>query len=127
MCSSPSTSVSSKLLARSICLIRCRSSFHDIFLPWEYPRHIIVDHRCFWAEQYLLQAFLALNNSYEVMFASQAVIREHPNQLTPIVPSFEPDTESARQASAFWLRRCATTESSTSGPEEDVSDGVELR
>ncbi len=33
---------------------------HDIFLPYDYPRDWVVDQRRAWAEQYLLQAFLAL-------------------------------------------------------------------
>jgi hypothetical protein len=32
--------------------------FHDIFLPFEYPRYWVVDERRALAEQYLLQAFL---------------------------------------------------------------------
>lgn len=32
---------------------------HDVFLPYEYPREWVVDERRAWAEQYLLQAFLA--------------------------------------------------------------------
>lgn len=33
--------------------------FHDVFLPYEYPRHWVVEERRAYAEQYLLHAFLA--------------------------------------------------------------------
>lgn len=42
---------------------------HDIFLPAEYPKEWILRDRRFWTEQYLLQAFLAFNKTYEVLWA----------------------------------------------------------
>lgn len=39
---------------------------HDIFLPAEYPKTWLFDSNFFFNEQYLLQAFLAFNNSFEV-------------------------------------------------------------
>ena len=39
---------------------------HDIFLPAEYPKEWVLNDHRFWTEQYLLQAFLAFNRSYEV-------------------------------------------------------------
>jgi hypothetical protein len=41
--------------------------FHDIFLPWEYPRDWFDQMQYYWAEQYLLQAFLAFNDAFEVV------------------------------------------------------------
>src|SRR5207248_5772871 len=40
------------LLARGVVV-----HFHDIFMPWEYPREWFEEHEWYWAEQYLLQAF----------------------------------------------------------------------
>ncbi len=42
---------------------------HDIFLPYEYPRVFAERSGLHWAEQYLLQAFLAGNRDYEVLAA----------------------------------------------------------
>ncbi len=42
--------------------------FHDIFLPTEYPKDWILKDYRFWNEQYLLQAFLAFNNHFEVLW-----------------------------------------------------------
>lgn len=79
--------------------------FHDVFLPWEYPSEFILSHRCYWAEQYLLHAFLAQNPTYEVLFSAQAVVREESNTLNRFIPSFRPGSRSAREASAFWIQR----------------------
>jgi hypothetical protein len=40
---------------------------HDIFLPLEYPRDWVLKNHWFWSEQYLLQAFLAFNDQFEVL------------------------------------------------------------
>ena len=50
--------------------------FHDIFLPSHYPREWVMERNCFWAEQYLLQAFLAHNDAWRVIW-SGAVIHLH--------------------------------------------------
>ena len=55
--------------------------FHDIFLPWEYPRPWLTEMRYYWTEQYLLQAFLAYNREFEVLVPAQALAREFPERL----------------------------------------------
>jgi predicted O-methyltransferase YrrM len=77
--------------------------FHDIFLPWSYPRDWVVRRRRYWAEQYLLQAFLSMNSEYEVLLAAHWVARARTHQLADLVPSFGPDV----QPGAFWIRRLA--------------------
>jgi hypothetical protein len=66
--------------------------FHDVFLPYEYPRDWVVEKRLAWAEQYLLQAFLAFNRSFEVLLAAYALAR---------------DGRLRGQPGAFWIRRVA--------------------
>jgi hypothetical protein len=74
--------------------------FHDIFLPYPYPRgHLEGAH--FWAEQYLLQAFLAGNPAWEVLAAAYALARSYPDRLAACVPSFGPGVNPG----AFWIRR----------------------
>jgi hypothetical protein len=75
--------------------------FHDIFLPWEYPREWFESMQYYWAEQYLLQAFLAFNGAFEVLLPAHAVAREHPERLAAVIPSFSP----GRQPGAIWLVR----------------------
>jgi Methyltransferase domain len=74
--------------------------FHDIFSPWEYHRHWI-EGDWKWNEQYLLQAFLSMNPSYEVLVSCQALVRERAEELAKLVPTLR--RESA--PSAFWMRR----------------------
>jgi hypothetical protein len=75
--------------------------FHDIFLPWEYPQVWFEQMDYFWAEQYLLQAFLAFNDSFEVVLPASAIAREYPERLDAAVPSFSP----GRRPGAFWITR----------------------
>ena len=74
---------------------------HDVFLPFEYPEGFAAAFGLYWAEQYLLQAFLSMNRGYEVLFANAALERlrtsEQREQLPPGTP--------AGGGSAFWLRR----------------------
>ena len=44
--------------------------FHDIFLPFEYPRIWLEERRLFWNEQYLVQAFLIHNRRARILFAN---------------------------------------------------------
>jgi hypothetical protein len=75
--------------------------FHDIFLPWEYPRAWFAEMGWYWAEQYLLQAFLAYNDCFEVLVPAHALAREHPSRLGSVVPSFTDEV----QPGSMWLRR----------------------
>lgn len=75
--------------------------FHDIFLPYEYPREWVVDGRLAWAEQYLLQAFLAFNQAFEVVLPLHALARSEHDAVHRLIPSFGPDVSPG----AFWIRR----------------------
>jgi len=74
---------------------------HDIFLPYEYPRRWVTELRLAWAEQYLLQAFLAFNPAFQVVLPAHALARETPDVLSAAIPSFGAGTEPG----AFWMRR----------------------
>jgi hypothetical protein len=75
--------------------------FHDIFLPWEYPREWSTEMGYFWAEQYLLQAFLAFNREFEVVLPAQALARDYPDRLAGVVPSLR----EGGHPGSMWLRR----------------------
>jgi hypothetical protein len=62
--------------------------FHDIFLPAEYPRKFVIENLCFWSEQYLLQAFLAFNCSFEVLWASSALQFARKQELESLFSSW---------------------------------------
>jgi Methyltransferase domain len=75
--------------------------FHDIFLPWEYPRKWAEDYGLFWNEQYLLQAFLSLNDEFEILCALYALARSRPDDLRELIASWRDDAVPG----AFWIRR----------------------
>lgn len=73
--------------------------FHDIYLPFEYPRRQVEGLGYHWAEQYLLQAFLAFNRDFEVLVPLHLLTREYADQLGEVLPLVPTATAS------FWLRR----------------------
>jgi predicted O-methyltransferase YrrM len=75
--------------------------FHDIFLPYEYPRTWLEDYGLYWAEQYLVQAFLAFNSGYEIVAAVHALQRERLTAMRPLLPDGAGDL----LGGAFWIRR----------------------
>ena len=75
--------------------------FHDIFLPWEYPRQWFQEMHWYWAEQYLLQAFLAYNHDFEVIVPAHALARDHPERLAASIPSFTAGVAPG----SMWIRR----------------------
>jgi hypothetical protein len=76
--------------------------FHDIFLPYEYPRDWVLDEKRFWNEQYALQAFLAFNDSFRVIWSSQLMHRRHSPALQAAFSSYDPLRHSP---GSFWMRR----------------------
>jgi hypothetical protein len=78
---------------------------HDIFLPAEYPKEwVLKDHR-FWTEQYLLQAFLAFNNAFEVLMAGSFLHLYHAEKLKAAFASYDP---AKVWPGSFWMRRAVS-------------------
>jgi len=75
---------------------------HDIFLPAEYPKEWVLKNYIFWNEQYLLQAFLAFNNSFEVLWAGSYMHLRHPDKLEEAFSSYKRDKI---WPSSFWIRK----------------------
>jgi hypothetical protein len=80
--------------------------FHDINLPYAPPESYYrnPEFRVFWTEEYLLQAFLAFNPSFEVLLAMGYLQREHAEEFRRAFPHFDPATNWADSGS-FWIRR----------------------
>ena len=77
---------------------------HDIFFPYDYPRQWVVDRRWFWNEQYLLQAFLAMNPSYKVLFGTYFMKSRYPEKMDAFFK--EPEGYHRRlQNSSFWMQK----------------------
>jgi hypothetical protein len=75
--------------------------FHDIFRPFAYPRIFYERYNVHWQEQYLLQAFLAYNPTYEVLLANHALWRIHPERMTREFAGLR----EGMQPGGFWLLR----------------------
>jgi Methyltransferase domain len=76
--------------------------FHDIFLPREYPREWIHNQHRFWTEQYILQAFLAFNDSFKVIWPGQLMHAQRTEVLEKLIPSYCKDNASP---GSFWIQR----------------------
>jgi hypothetical protein len=79
---------------------------HDILLPAEYKRRTVLEKYRFWTEQYLLQAFLTFNDSFEILWTSHFMHLRHPNVLAAAFESYR--RNEGRNESppvSFWMRR----------------------
>jgi len=74
---------------------------HDIMLPADYGRRWVLEQCRFYTEQYVLQAFLTLNDSFEVMLAGAFLAASHPDKLKDTFDSFDPGATPG----SFWMRR----------------------
>ena len=75
---------------------------HDIFMPAEYPRKWVMEDRRFWTEQYLLQAFLAFNDHFEVVWGASYMHLRHPDKLTAAFASYD---RHVHWPGSFWLQK----------------------
>ena len=75
---------------------------HDIFMPREYPERWLREERYFWTEQYLLQAFLAFNTAFSVVWAGAWMKARHPDALASSFASYIPRET---RPGSFWIVR----------------------
>jgi len=84
---------------------------HDIFLPLEYPKNWLDWQLRFWNEQYLLQAFLAFNDRFQVLWAGSYMHVHHPEILAAAFGSYRDHGGRSRYDNdqnwplSFWMRR----------------------
>jgi predicted O-methyltransferase YrrM len=75
----------------------------DIFTPRDYPDHWLRAERHLWNEQYLLESFLAFNDSFEVICASNWLKHNHQKAFLEACPMMVHDP--SQEPGAFWIRR----------------------
>jgi hypothetical protein len=75
--------------------------FHDIFLPFDYPKAWIVNNEWTWNEQYLVQALLQGSTEFHVLWPGHYFQRTRPD-LTEIF-----DYPYVKTGSSLWLRKIA--------------------
>jgi hypothetical protein len=80
---------------------------HDVSLPKPYPALYFRNH-WYWMEQYVLQAFLAFNSRFEVMWPGNYLMTKCPEKLRA---AFSPEYDVMRrlypfsEPTSFWMRR----------------------
>lgn len=73
---------------------------HDIFFPNEYPEIWVTKEHRFWAEQYLLQAFLMFNQDFSIIFANNYLGYKYPKQIKSVFPK-----SPFYKGGSIWIRR----------------------
>jgi len=74
---------------------------HDIFLPYEYPKEFVLEHRWGWGEQYLVHALLMGNPSFEILWPSYFMWQTYRQQVLGTVRGYR----GSLPPSSLWLRR----------------------
>ena len=74
---------------------------HDIFSPKNYLKQWLIDEVKFWNEQYLLEAFLSHNSSWEIIGALNYLHHNHYEQLKSVAPFLSPD----REPGSFYIKK----------------------
>jgi predicted O-methyltransferase YrrM len=74
---------------------------HDIFSPRHYRKEWLQKEFRFWNEQYLLEAFLYYNGSYEIMYSLNYLKNDAFEETKKILPHIVKEDEPA----SFWLKK----------------------
>jgi hypothetical protein len=74
---------------------------HDIFTPRHYRKEWLVDEVRLWNEQYLLEAFLYFNESFEILFTLNHLKNSYFHQTQSVLTNLTEDIEPG----SFWLRK----------------------
>jgi len=76
---------------------------HDIRFPYDYPKEWVLKAKKFWAEQYLLQMFLAFNDSFEILFAGNYMYDKYPKIMVDSLVGLNLGGDG--WPGCFWIRR----------------------
>jgi len=76
---------------------------HDIFLPKNYSQTWLQEKVTFWNEQYLLEAFLSHNDSWEIIGALNYLSHNHFDDLKRVTPFLTP----AHEPGSFYMKKIA--------------------
>jgi len=74
---------------------------HDIFLPKNYSVVWLKEQVSFWNEQYLLEAFLSHNGSWEIIGALNYLSHHHFDELKRVTPFLTP----ANEPGSFYMKK----------------------
>tara|TARA_B110000858_G_scaffold195367_1_gene251610 strand:- start:279 stop:1145 length:867 start_codon:yes stop_codon:yes gene_type:complete len=74
---------------------------HDIFTPRDYPEEWVFDQVKLWNEQYLLEAFLSNNDTWEIIGALNLLHNNHYDELKKVCLYLNKD----RDPGAFYIKK----------------------
>jgi len=77
---------------------------HDIFTPKDYLDEWVVNRVKLWNEQYLLEAFLSLNDQFRIIGALNFLHHNYVNELAAKCPILAEEANS-REPGSFWFVR----------------------
>ncbi|HNP17455.1 MAG TPA: class I SAM-dependent methyltransferase [Fulvivirga sp.] len=77
--------------------------FHDIFTPFNYPDIWLKKEFRLWNEQYLLEAFLSYNKSFEVMLSLSYLTHHYSEKVHSAFPILGQNP--TRLPGSFWLKK----------------------
>jgi hypothetical protein len=79
---------------------------HDISLPKPYPHVYFEKNRFYWNEQYVLQAFLAFNSRFQVLWPGNYMMTKYPERVSEVFPEYHAMREvyPMSEPSSFWMR-----------------------
>ena len=76
---------------------------HDIFFPREYPKEwTLVYRNHFFNEQYILQAFLAFNSAFEILWCGSYFHYKYPSMLEETIKNYNRNTVIP---GSIWIRK----------------------
>ncbi|MBN2562024.1 MAG: class I SAM-dependent methyltransferase [Phycisphaerae bacterium] len=78
---------------------------HDVSLPKNYPR-VYFEQHLYWNEQYVLQAFLAFNSRFEVIWPGNYLMCRHRARIEAAFPEIleQRKTYPDSEPTSFWMR-----------------------
>jgi predicted O-methyltransferase YrrM len=80
---------------------------HDIFTPEDYPEEWVFYGNNFWNEQYLLEAFLTLNNDFSIIGSTNYLLYNQFEIFSSVHPVTKSFIEKGQKvgAGSLWLKR----------------------
>lgn len=75
---------------------------HDIFLPFDYPEQWVLN-RWDWNEQYLVHAFLAFNQAFEILWPGSYMWEHYKLEIQRVIPH----AAASARPSSLWIKKIA--------------------
>ncbi len=73
---------------------------HDIFLPFDYPEQWVMEDWG-WTEQYLVHAFLAYNQAFEILWPARYMWEHHRREIATVIAN----ASFAARPSSLWIKK----------------------